>query len=170
MAGADEAFLEPARFKEFYERVLPVVYGYLWRRSGRREDVAMELTQETFLGVVRSLRSGVVVRDPLALVMSLARRRLVDYYRRSEVRRRVYPLFERDDVASAETSEAEARLLSALEAIPDHYRLVLILRYVDDLTVSETAELTGKSLAATESFLARARTALANRYEEQSDD
>ena len=170
MAGADEEFLEPARFEEFYERVLPVVYGYLWRRSGRCEDVAMELTQETFLGVVRSLRSGVVVRDPLALVMSLARRRLVDYYRRSEVRQRVHPLFERDDVAPAETSEAEARLLSALETIPDHYRLVLILRYVDDLTVSETADLVGKSPAATESLLARARTALGNRYEEQSDD
>lgn len=169
MAGADDEFLEPGRFKEFYERVLPVVYGYLWRRSGRREDVAMDLTQETFLGMVRSLQSDMVVRDPLALVMSLARRRLVDYYRRSEVRQRVYPLIERDDVAYAETSEAEARLLSALEAIPNHYRLVLVLRYVDDLTVSETAELVGKSLAATESLLARARTALTSRYEEQSD-
>lgn len=169
MAGADE-LLDPVRFRAFYDRVLPMVYGYLWRRSGRSEQIAMDLTQDTFLGAVKSLRSGQSVADPSAWVMSLARRRLVDFYRRREVRHRAHPLLERQGVVLGETSAADARILSALEAVPDNYRLALILRYVDDLSVSETAELLGRSVAATESLLARARTALAEEYEEQSDD
>lgn len=169
MAGPDE-LLDPVRFREFYDRVLPMVYGYLWRRSGRSEETAMELTQDTFLGAVKSLRSGQSVVDPLAWVMSLARRRLVDFYRRSEVRRRVQPLVDSQALGLVDTSAADARILSALEAIPDHYKLALVLRYVDDLSVSETAELIGKSVAATESLLARARSTLAESYEETSDE
>ncbi|MEX0796821.1 MAG: hypothetical protein WD274_09010 [Acidimicrobiia bacterium] len=41
---------------------------------------------------------------------------------------------------------------------------------MDDLSGSETAELIGKSVAATESLLARARSALAESYEETSDE
>lgn len=169
MAGADE-LLDPVRFRAFYDRVLPMIFGYLWRRCGRSEEVAMDLTQHTFLGAVKSLQAGQSVTDPSAWVMSLARRRLVDFYRRREVRHRAHPRLESQGLVLAETSAAEARILSALEAVPDHYRLALILRYVDDLTVSETAELLGKSPAATESLLARARTALAEEYEEQSDE
>lgn len=169
MAGADE-LLDPVRFRTFYDRALPMVYGYLWRRCGRSEEVAMDLTQDTFLGAVKSLRAGQSVADPSAWVMALARRRLVDFYRRREVRHRAHPQLESQALALDETSAAEARILAALEAVPDHYRLALILRYVDDLSVSETAELLGKSVAATESLLARARTALAGEYEEQSDE
>lgn len=169
MAGPDE-LLDPVRFREFYDRVLPMVYGYLWRRSGRSEETAMDLTQDTFLGAVKSLRSGQHVVDPLAWVMSLARRRLVDFYRRGEVRQRIHPFVDRQPPAFGDTPAADARILSALEAIPDHYRLALLLRYVDDLSVPDTAELIGKSVAATESLLARARAALAESYEETSDE
>lgn len=169
MTAPDE-LLDPVRFRAFYDRVLPMVYGYLWRRCGRSEQVAMDLTQDTFLGAVKSLRSGQSVADPSAWVMSLARRRLVDFYRRREVRHRAHPQLESQGLVLSETSAVEARILSALEAVPDHYRLALILRYVDDLSVSETAELLGKSVAATESLLARARTALAEEYEEESDE
>lgn len=169
MAEVDE-LLDPVRFRTFYDRALPMVYGYLWRRCGRSEEVAMDLTQDTFLGALKSLRAGQRVADPSAWVMSLARRRLVDFYRRREVRHRAHPQLESQALALDETSAAEARILAALEAVPDHYRLALILRYVDDLSVSETAELLGKSVAATESLLARARTALAGEYEEQSDE
>jgi RNA polymerase sigma-70 factor, ECF subfamily len=109
MAGPDE-LLDPRRFREFYDHVLPMVYGYLWRRSGRSEETAMELTQDTFLGAVKSLRSGQTVDDPLAWLMALARRRLVDFHRRGEVRRRIHPLVDRQTPASAETSAADARI------------------------------------------------------------
>lgn len=169
MAQTDE-LMDRARFEAFYDRALPMVYGYLWRRCGRDENVAMDLTQETFLGAVRALQLGVAVEEPLAWVMSIARRRLVDHYRRREVRQRAYPLAQTRDTPQVETSVAEARLMSALEAVPHHYRLALVLRYVDDLSVEKVAGLLGRSPVATESLLARARAALAKAYEDQSDE
>lgn len=169
MAHVNE-LMDRARFEAFYDRALPLVYGYLWRRCGQNENDAMDLTQETFLGAVRAIRAGVEVEDPLPWLMSIARRRLVDYYRRREVRQRPYPLVQTNDPSPAEIDVADAKLTSALESLPHHYRVALVLRYVDDLPVDELAGLLGKSPVATESLLARARAALANTYEAQPDE
>ncbi len=165
-----ESMMDEARFEAFYDRALPVVYGYLWRRCGGDEAEAMDLTQETFLGAVRALQGGADVEEPLSWVMSIARRRLVDHYRRTEVRHRAYPLLQPADHSPAVTDSAEPKLLAALEALPLHYRMALVLRYVDDLSVDDVARLLEKSPVATESLLARARTALAEAYEDQTDE
>lgn len=156
--------LEPAAFRRFYDRVLPVVYGYMLRRCGGREDVAMELTQETFVSAVRSLRSGTRVESPLAWLMSIARRRLVDHYRRQGVRRRVRPPADPAEIDGWRPTGMEAAVLAALDRVPNRYRLVLVLRYVDDLPVAEVAGHLELSVAATESLLARARSAFAEAY------
>lgn len=69
---AADGLLDRARFEAFYDRALPVVFGYVWRKSGRSHDIAMELTQDTFLGAVRALRSGVRIDEPLAWIMAMA--------------------------------------------------------------------------------------------------
>jgi len=157
-------------FESFYNDALPRVYGYLFRRCGGDEADAKDLTQETFLGAVRALKSGVEVEEPMPWLMSIARRRLVDYYRRAEVRRRPYPLRQPTDPPDSMTNTAEPRLLCALETIPPNYRLALVLRYVDDLPVADVAALIDKTPAAAESLLARARRALAEAYEDQPDE
>lgn len=158
--------VDPAWFRSFYEEGLPVVYGYFFRRCGGRREVAADLTQETFLSAYRSLRSGAVVRAPLPWVVTIARRRLIDYLRRRET--------DRNAVASRDvevlvgpgwTSDAEVRLVEALDRLEDDHQLVLVLRYVDDLPVKEVAELIGRSVRATESLLVRARAALFQTYE-----
>jgi RNA polymerase sigma-70 factor (ECF subfamily) len=158
--------VDPAWFRSFYEEALPAVYGYFFRRCGGRREVAADLTQETFVSAYQSLRRGVVVRSPLPWVVTIARRRLVDFLRRRET--------DRYDLASEQvevmvgpgwTSDAEVRLVDALDRLEDDHRLVLVLRYVDDLPVKEVAELLGRSVRATESLLVRARAALSQTYE-----
>lgn len=156
-------------FESLYDRTLPTVYGYLLRRCGGRRDVAQDLTQETFLSAVRELRSGVIVRAPLSWLMTIARRRLVDHYRRQQVRRRVDLPVEPGSIPGWGATRAEARLVSAMETMPTDQRVALVLRYVDDLSVADVAALIGRTVAATESLLARARRSLAERYEEVSD-
>jgi len=166
-AAVGSELLDPERFRSFYDRALPVVYGYFFKRCGGREDVAADLTQETVTSAVRSLRAGTAVASPLPWIVSIARRRLVDFYRRGSSREVVadWP----DDVlwvGSPWTSAWEARLAAGLDRLPEHYRLVLVLRFVDDLSVAEVAELIGRSVRATESLLVRARAALSKAYEE----
>ena len=164
-----EDFLEPGRFRALYDCALPVVYGYLLRRCGGPEQAA-DLTQETFLSAVRALHAGTVVEAPIPWLVSIARARLVDHYRRAEVRSRIRPIPRAIEMGSPATTRAEVTLVSALQSIPDHYRLALVLRYVDDLPLDEVATHLGKSAAATESLLARARRRLAESYEELNDE
>jgi RNA polymerase sigma-70 factor, ECF subfamily len=156
--------LDPERFRTFYDELLPVVYGFLLRRTGGREDVAMDLTQETFLAGVRALRAGVQVDEPRAWLMTIARRRLVDFYRRLGVRRAVSIPVDPRLIPGWGDSEVEARVVAAFESLPAHYRDVLLLRYVDDLPLDVVAGLIEKTPAATESMLARARAALSDAY------
>lgn len=163
-ALSTDELLDPDRFRTFYDDVLPVVYGFLLRRTGGREDVAMDLAQETFLAGVRALRTGVRVDDPRAWLMTIARRRVVDFYRRQGVRRAVSIPVDPGVIPGWGSSEVEARVATAFQSLPAHYRDVLLLRYVDDLPLDIVAGLIEKSPAATESLLARARAALSDAY------
>lgn len=169
--GMRSGLSDPDVFRVFYDEALPVVYGYFFKRCGGRREVAADLTQETFLSAVRVVRSGTSVEAPMPWIVTIARRRLVDFYRRKAGR--PVPVGDWDtptvSVGSQWTSGTEARLVSALEQVPTDHRLVLVLRYVDDLAVAEVAELIGRSVRATESLLVRARRSLEAAFEEAED-
>lgn len=165
--------LSPEAFHSFYESALPVVYGYFFKRCGGRRDVAHDLTQETFLSAVRALRSGAAVKAPLPWIVAIARRRLVDHYRRQRRGRRLLTTLQgavQEPQVPQPVTSGEVQLIEALEALPSHYRLALILRYVDDLSVAEVAENLDKSVRATESLLVRARSALTESYRKSEDE
>ena len=167
-AVTDGSLLDPLRFKGFYDRALPVVYGYFFKRVGSSAELASDLTQETFVTAVRTLQRGAVVEAPMPWVVSIARRRLIDHIRSKSD---VVPAWSSRSSAGHEgaTSSAEARLVEALGSLSSDHRLVLILRYVDDLEVAAVAKEIGRSVRATESMLARARAALGAAYDEVPD-
>jgi len=167
-----QPLLEPVAFRRFYEEALPVIYGYFMRRCGGRVDVAEDLTQQTFVSAVASLRSGPPVEAPLPWMVAIARRRLVDHWRaQGAIRRRLEAVRTRSPAGAepadpVETAFGDQAIVAALERVSPLHRTVLVLRYVDDLTVRRVAELLGKSERAVESLLVRARAALADAYRE----
>src|SRR5438552_13990387 len=58
------------------------------------------------------------------------------------------------------SGEARRTLERALDALPDRYRAVLVLREVEELANEEVAELLGESVGSVKSRLHRARMAL----------
>ncbi|HET7874395.1 MAG TPA: sigma-70 family RNA polymerase sigma factor, partial [Methylomirabilota bacterium] len=58
------------------------------------------------------------------------------------------------------SDEARASLGRAVEALPDHYRAVLVLRDIENLSNEEVAEMLRESVASVKSRLHRARMAL----------
>lgn len=162
------------RFDEFYDRTLPVIYGYFLRRCGGRRDVAEELTQETYLSALRSFDRGVSVDADGPWVVSIARRRLVDYYRREARRRKRESTIRFEERVAAGTGSlttlAEARMIAALDRVPRSQRLALILRHVDGLAIGEVADLMGRTVSATDSLLRRGRSSLQEAYEEVDID
>jgi RNA polymerase sigma-70 factor (ECF subfamily) len=58
------------------------------------------------------------------------------------------------------TGEARAALTRGLEALPEHYRAVLVLRDVEGLSTEEVADVVGESVPSVKSRLHRARMAM----------
>ena len=62
-------------------------------------------------------------------------------------------------------SQDYERLLSAIKALPDKYRNVLMLRYVQELETNEISELLGRPLATVQKQIARAKALLVQIYQ-----
>lgn len=161
--------LDRDRFEDFYIALVPMVYGYLWRRSGGRDDVAMGLTEATFIEAVQQLHAGTAVGDPVAWLMTLARRQLANYHRSQRVREPVRPPLVRSYELLSEVRHRQARLVSAFESLPARDQLILQLRYVDDWPLCQVADLLNLPTEATESLVARAREALTDKFETHTD-
>ena len=157
---------------DLYDEALPEVYGYLRRRCGSIE-LAEELTSATFVTAAMQQSAG-RAPGPLTVgwLITVARNKLIDHWRRQAVAERSMTLLEGGAVGVDDPWDEVLdidRSHRVLADLPPHYRLALTLRYLDDLSVPEVATLVDRSVRATESLLVRARTAFRERYE-QTDD
>jgi RNA polymerase sigma-70 factor (ECF subfamily) len=164
-------FADELAFRAWYERSLPRVYAYLFHRCGRNPELAEELTQQAFVEAVRSRRRFRGQSDATTWVVSIARHRLLDHFRRSERdARRLRALTARElgraGSGMASPSAEPDEIDDALAVLPALQRTVLILHYMDRLSVRDVARAIGKSEAAAASHLARGRDAFRQAYQE----
>lgn len=144
------------------------VYAFLVSRSGNM-TVAEDLTAETFSAASAKFSQGRGSEVTLAWLYTVARRRLIDYWRSESSRqnRTLKLINEASTQAPADEVLLDTAVDEALAALTPRYRAALALRYLDDFSVSEVAAALDSSYKATESLLARARAAFSAAYEEQ---
>jgi RNA polymerase sigma-70 factor (ECF subfamily) len=147
-------------FDEFYDRALPVVFGYLMRLCGGDREQAWDLTQDSWVTLVDRLARGEADKATIGYLLTIARSRYLDTWRRQQRLQRKLRLV----WATAREEEAPdvstAKVLEHLSVCSDEHRVVLMLAYVDGIPVTEIAELLGSSASSTYSLLARARSEL----------
>jgi RNA polymerase sigma-70 factor (ECF subfamily) len=155
---------------EAFTAALPEVYGYLVRRCNDRW-LAEDLTSEAFTAAVSALERGLIDEVTTAWLTVVARRRLIDHWRRSS---RVGPSvsdvaleIEPDPMIAWEEPMDVVRCRCALARLAGHHRAALTLRYLDGLSVGDVAREIGRGYEATEALLYRARAALRRAYEEE---
>jgi RNA polymerase sigma-70 factor (ECF subfamily) len=155
-----------------YRATVREVHRYLSKLTAGDRALTEDLTQETYLSLVRALpMSGPGVLS-LPWLLTTARHAFLQRLRaggRQQARelRSASPVPHSGGVDQAVVAGDEARRL--LGTLPDDQRAALVLRYVDDLPVAEIARLLGRSVRATESLLARATTTLRRTVQEESD-
>jgi RNA polymerase sigma-70 factor (ECF subfamily) len=158
------------RLQDLYPTALPEVYGYLRHRTGD-PALAEDLAAETFLQAARSLRDGTVAAVTTAWLVTVARNKLVDHWRKeSRTERALRPVAVEPDQTSTDCWDAHLDAILAvdvLRSLSTHHRAALTLRYVDDLPVAQVAALLDRTVHATEALLVRARTAFRRAYEAQ---
>jgi RNA polymerase sigma-70 factor, ECF subfamily len=156
-------------FSRLYERFLPVVYNRV-RYIVPAVDVE-DVTQEVFIALLRSLEGFRGQSQFTTWLRTLTNRRVADYYRRRYRGEQGAVDADLSDIAPATdgnlrlpsytaVADDEMILRQALQALPEHYREVLLLRFAEDMKFQEIARNQGQSLEATKSLFRRAVAAL----------
>jgi RNA polymerase sigma-70 factor (ECF subfamily) len=153
------------------------VYGFAMRMCRNVED-AKDILQETFLGMIRSLRefreeskfSTWLYRIAANACLKKRRRGVHDPTPEQELslddlmpradaegRKPDIPDWSEDAEHALLRGELSSRMEAAIDKLPKEYKIVLVLRDVEGLSAEETAQAVGLSVAAVKSRLHRAR-------------
>ena len=117
----EQARRDPEAFAALYRRYLTPVYRYLYSRLGSVHD-AEDITTQVFIDALEGLSANLYRAGGCfsAWLFTIARRRLVDFYRQHPTT----PL--------GEIQSAEPGLLAALEKSDDLKRLTYLLAQLDE--------------------------------------
>ena len=153
-------------FSKIYDQYVEKIYRFIFLKVNSQE-VAQDLTSETFLRGWESFKNGNKIENPQAFLYQIARNLVTDHYRekgRTQVVSAEYvPI-----VDPREDLEEKAILRSDLDTIKsalanlrnEDYQNVIIWHYLDDLSIEEVAKLLDRSEEATRVLLSRALAAL----------
>jgi RNA polymerase sigma-70 factor (ECF subfamily) len=124
------------------------VYRTIFARVGNRAD-AEDLTAEVFLAALRPLRLTASVGEIRSYLRATARTVLAAHWRET-LGREITTID--DDIAQPPESEeaistAPQRVAKVLEQLPDNYRRVLELRFLQGRSIKESAAELGVSVA-----------------------
>jgi len=151
-------------WRDLIARFQQPVFSLIWRLlAGRARHRVEDLTQETFVRVLRAL-PRFDPTGPASLstwVLTIATRLALNELRRPEptgLEREPFAM-ERTD-ADAERKRLGAAIGKGVEALPDAQRAVLVLREYHDLDYAEIADVLELDVGTVKSRLSRARAAM----------
>ncbi len=137
---------DPGPFEQVYDEHVVGIYRFVYARVGNRPD-AEDLTAQVFVRAVEQLDTAREPGQIAAWLYRVAHNATADHWRAFYR----LPLVGADHVApgwepadeaapvSDPDDRASARAQALLRRLPDHYRRVLELRFLERLSVAETA-------------------------------
>lgn len=133
-------------FEALFKELGDAIFRYFYYQLGNRER-AKELTQEVFMRTWQHLAVGKRVKYKKAFLYTIAHNLFINEIRAKR------PVDSLDELAEASGYEAvdvtqnpfvdseQQELIRYLEHLPDTYKEVLILRYIEDMAVKDIAAL-----------------------------
>lgn len=155
LAGDRHAY---GQLVERYERVVKATCLATLRDHNSAADAA----QDAFIAAYRSLRS---LRDPAnfaAWLCTIARNRSIRLTKQTRP-----PAAITDSIASRDPSQPDEDLLSAVAALPEHERIVVMLKYFDRHDVAAIAAMLGRPIGTITKQLSRAHERLRRALSEE---
>ena len=134
---------DPALLEAVYQEHIQGVYRFLYKRVGNKED-AEDLCAQVFLKAVRHLDGSHTDLGIKSWLYQLAKTTLADhwrhYYRNPRAPLELVNLEQTVYAEDAEHDIAMTEMLrQVMEKLPEHYRKVLTLRFLEHLSIRETA-------------------------------
>ncbi|HRH55849.1 MAG TPA: sigma-70 family RNA polymerase sigma factor [Candidatus Paceibacterota bacterium] len=149
-----------AYFLQIYDAYADDIFRFCVLKVSNKE-LAEDLAQETFTRFWQALREGTIMRSERALLYTIARNLVIDWYRKKK-ESSLDALTDEGiefagDGAPEVMQEAEMQeALAAIQSLDEPSREALLLRYVEGLSPREIARLSGESANAVSVRLNRA--------------
>lgn len=152
---------------KIYKLYRDYVFRFIYRRLKDRAQ-AEELTQDVFFDFIEGLRSFRGEASLKTFIFSIARNKVIDEIRKKRISKVLFsalPQFIVEGLATflldeeIEKKQLQEKIRKVFETLPNDYRLVLRLKYIDEEKVKEIAKKMSLSFKATESLIFRARKA-----------
>src|SRR2546430_1286664 len=130
-----------ASWESIYRDNAERLYRLMFAKVGNAAD-AEDLTAEVFLSAVPRLRTSAHVGEVRAYLLAVARTVLADHWRRTLGRQ--LTTIDPDELADTFTapeppSDSADRVRRILDDLPDRYRTILQLRFLQACTIREAA-------------------------------
>jgi RNA polymerase sigma-70 factor (ECF subfamily) len=142
-------------FDTLFEKESDSIFRYCAFRVSDREQ-ALDITQETFLRLWQVLSQGEELRNPRALLFTMAHRLVIDWYRKKkstslemensygddEEEGGGYDPIDEDTAGDWLELKAEGRfLIDKISELPIAYRQAVYLRYIEGMSPPEIAKI-----------------------------
>ena len=132
-------------FIALYDTLSSAIFRHCFFRLSSRER-ALEISQEAFLKVWEYFDRGTDIKNPTALVYRVANNLIIDEYRRKKMvsldmmQESGFDIEDDDEGKIMEFMEID-KVRQAIAKLPEKYRQVVTLRFVEGLSPSEIGEI-----------------------------
>lgn len=136
-------------FLETYDAYANDIFRFCLLKVSNREQ-AEDIAQEVFTRFWQTLRDGTELRNPRALLYTMARNLVIDWYRKKkesslDVLQDQGIDFANDDYKRITENAEMQEVLRAIQELDEPSRDALTLRFVDGLSPRDIALITGES-------------------------
>ena len=155
-------------FTAIYDHFIEKVYRFIYLKVPTQQD-AEDIAGETFLKVWHHIANQKSVTHLQALIYSVARNLVVDFYRKrggthiESIEETEPVIADRVDLTLEEKMHLKtemANVESALRELKDTYREIIVLHFLNELSLTEIAHIVDRSPGAVRVILHRGLKAL----------
>ncbi|MEK7582885.1 MAG: RNA polymerase sigma factor [Patescibacteria group bacterium] len=139
--------IDEAKFAEIYDEFAPKIFKYCYFRVSSREE-AEDIASQVFIRAWDHIAEGKEVTNVQGFLYRIASNLIIDFYRKRKDKREIslddpdnpIDIPDASDVHEKLEQQWEMReVKEKLDLIPENYREVIVMKYVDDLSIKEIA-------------------------------
>lgn len=161
--------------RRYYEEYAPRITRFVYLKVDNEKDVE-EIVSDTLISSLEAFRDFTFRSSIYTFVCSIAKRKIVDFYRKQKIKRIVFsqaPGVEKlFSILTTPEDQLDTKLIkqqieTTFTTLDPLYQKILKKKYIDELSVAEIANELSMTFKSVESKLFRARKAFCAQYSKE---
>lgn len=141
--------IDEQSFAEIYDQFAPKLFKFCFFRVSSKEE-AEDIVVQVFMKAWDHVTAGKEVTNVQGFLYRIASNLVIDFYRKNKDKREVSIDDPNNPIDVPDTSDFTEHIdrdlviqdiQAKLEQLPDNYREVIILKYLNDLSIKEIADI-----------------------------